>query len=163
MKKVILICFLFCFGFSKAQNMSVQPNFGFNLWNLSFFDESELLTYMEAGATYEYGISDNLGVSAGASYNFSEDLDGGFTEITIGARYNLNKLNDGFFAGACYGYGFLEGANFMEFGVNAGYSIPLGPGSLNPNIGVGYASYGVEGFRFGGFHIPINVSYSIMF
>ena len=160
MKKLLLILFIGLSTFSNAQS-SIQPNFGFNLWNLSFLGESDMTSYMEVGATYEHGLSDQLGINAGASYNFADNLDGGFFQLSLGGRYNFNELNNGAFAGAGFGYGFIEGGNYMEFGANFGYSIPLGPGSLNPNVGLGYMSVGSDGFRIGGLHIPINVSYSI--
>ena len=58
MKKLLLILFIGLSTFSNAQN-SIQPSFGFNLWNLA---ESDMISYMEVGATYEHGLSDQLGI-----------------------------------------------------------------------------------------------------
>ena len=162
MKKLLLLTFLGFSTFSIAQS-SIQPNFGFNLWNISVFGDSEMTSYLEAGVMYEHGLTDQLGVNSSVSYNFSDNLCDGFLQLGLGGRYNFNELNDGAFAGVGFGYGFIEGGNYMEFGANFGYSLPLGPGSLNPNIGIGYMSVGSDGFRIGGLHIPINLSYSISF
>ena len=158
MKKVLLFVFIGISTLSNAQS-SIQPNVGFNFWKIADFD---IQSYMEFGVQYELGITDQLGLDLGVSYNTSADLDG-FIQLSLGGRYNFNELNDGAFVGVGVGYGFLEGYNTIEFGSNFGYSIPLGPGSLNPSIGLGYLSFGSDGFRLGGLHIPLNVSYSIVF
>jgi hypothetical protein len=163
MKKGYLILMLGALFFNKnvTAQSSIQPNFGFNIWKISGLD---MLSYLEVGAVYEHSLNDNLGLNAGFSYNFSQgsSLNSGFIQLSAGGRYNFNELNDGAFVGAGLGYGFIDGGNYLEFGANFGYSLPLGPGSLNPSIGLGYLSVGSSGFRLGGLHVPLNLSYSIV-
>ena len=66
------------------------------------------------------------------------------------------------FFGVDLGFGFAKGSNIFNFGANVGYSIPVGKGSINPNISLGYLSNFGGGFSLGGFFLPINVSYSIL-
>ena len=162
MKKII---FVISIGLSSCvfSQSSIQPSFGVNIWSPGGLDNG-VGTFLEIGADYEHGVSDQLGLNAGVSYNFSKSsLDGGFIKLNAGGRYNLNELNDGFFIGGDLGFGFTNGINIITAGANLGYSIPLGNGSLNPNISLGYMSMGSEGYRFGGLYFPINVSYSICF
>lgn len=163
MKKLITF---FCLALATggfSQN-SIQPSFGFNIWNVKLGGfGSSTSTFFELGADYEHGLTDQFGINGGASYNFGSDLSngGGFFKINAGGRYNLNELNDGLFLGGDLGLGFRENSNVMTFGANIGYSIPVGNGSLNPNVSIGYMSSGSNGFRIGGFYLPINISYSI--
>lgn len=160
MKKTLLFISLTLSSAGFAQN-SIQPNFGLNIWRPGGLG-NDIGSFFEVGVDYEHGVSDQFGLNGGLSYNFSRNsLIGGFLELNAGARYNLNELNDGFFVGGDFGVGFTEGANIMTFGANLGYSISLGNGSLNPNVSLGYMSFGSNGYRFGGLFIPLNVSYSI--
>jgi len=164
MKKLFFIITTNLVLLVNAQH-SIQPNFGNNLWMYgSGYGSSGITSYIELGAQYEYALNNNLGLDAGFSINIGSSGYGGvFSQISFGGRYNFNQLNDGFFAGALLGIGFSDGANLIEFGPNFGYSLPLGPGSLNPSIGLGYLSWGADGYRFGGIHMPFNVSYSYSF
>jgi hypothetical protein len=163
MKQIFTVfCLALALG-SFSQN-SIQPSFGFNIWNINLGGlGSSSLTFFELGADYEHGLTNQFGINGGASYNFGSDLSngGGFFKINVGGRYNINELNDGLFFGGDLDFGFRENSNIMAFRANIGYSIPIGQGSLNPNISAGYMSSGSSGFRAGGFYLPINVSYSI--
>jgi hypothetical protein len=162
MKKLI---FALSIGVSTCvlSQSSIQPSFGLNIWSPAGLSNG-ISTFLEIGADYEHGVSDQLGINGGISYNFSQNsLNGGFIKVNAGTRYNLNELNDGFFVGGDLGFGFMSGSNVITAGANLGYSIPIGNGSLNPNISLGYMSMGSGGYRFGGLYFPINVSYSICF
>ena len=92
MKKVLLFVFIGISTLSNAQS-SIQPNVGFNFWKIADFD---IQSYMEFGVQYELGITDQLGLDLGVSYNTSADLEG-FIQLSLGGRYNFNELNDGAF------------------------------------------------------------------
>ncbi len=165
MKKVFFAMFISFASLAYSQS-SVQPNIGLNIWTPSLGGfGSATVSFFEIGADYEYAIKEKIGVNAGASYNVAfnnNGTGGGFFELNVGGRYNLKKLNDGLFFGADIGLGFAQSSTFFNFGANVGYSIPLGNGSLNPNLSLGYMSNSSGGFGIGGFYLPINVSYSIL-
>jgi hypothetical protein len=166
MKKIFFAIFISIASLAYSQS-SIQPNLGLNTWTPAFGSMGFVTTgIFEIGADYEYAIKENIGISGGASYNMSFNSygrGGGIFEINAGGRYNIKKLNDGLFLGADIGLGFPKGGStIFNFVANVGYSIPIGNGSLNPNVSLGYMSNSKGGLSLRGIYLPINVSYSIL-
>lgn len=144
----------------KAQ--SIQPYLKYNIWSKKVLNSRTSQGFIELGGDYEHLLNDKIGLNGGISYSLSTQSGGNnFFSFNVGGNYYLNDQNDGFFAGANFGYGFYKNGSYLEYYAKAGYAIELGNGSLKPHIGIGSCSFGSNGFRVGGLLIPIGVAYSI--
>jgi hypothetical protein len=144
----------------SAQN--IQPYLKYNILSTKVLNTRTTQGFIEIGGDYEHLLNDNLGLNGGVSYNLSTQSGGSkFVSLNLGGNYYFNEQNNGFYAGANFGYGFFKNGSYIEYYAKAGYSIELGNGSLKPHIGIGSASFGSNGFRVGSLLIPIGVAYSI--
>lgn len=147
---------------STFNAQSIQPYLKFNLWNKKVLNSSISQGFFEIGADYEHILNENIGLNGGVSYSLSTQSGANkFVSLNLGGNYYFNDQNDGFYAGANFGYGFYKNGSYLEYFAKAGYAIKLRNGSLKPHIGIGSCSFGSNGMRVGGLLIPIGVAYSI--
>ena len=161
MKKTILILSITFLSFTNCYSQhSLKPSMQYNIWNIGGFSPPS----MEFGVDYEYGVNNQLGISGGLSYTtwMANYYSSTMLSINGGLVYYFEQLYDGMFLGGNLGFS-LSGHSYVEIIPRFGYSVELGQGTLNPSIGIGHASLGESGYRFGGLLIPIGASYTISF
>ena len=158
MKNLFLSLALISLAMVSYGQRIIKPSLGYNSWSLG---DGVSISFIELGVDYEHVVNENVALTGGLSYNLENDYIDGFVSLNLGGTYHIDELNNGFFAGGSFGYGFIDDGNIQELIAKVGYSFPLGNGIIHPSIGLGNMSVGGDGFRFGGLIIPINVSYTI--
>lgn len=103
------------FAQNEVGQLTIQPKVGVNIANITDADDADPRIGLAAGAEFEYGITDNIGLSAGVLYSMQ-----GFktTEEGVDCTLKLDYLNVPILANFYVAKGFA-----VKLGVQPGFKL----------------------------------------
>ena len=141
------------FAQNEVGQLTIQPKVGVNIANITDSDGADPRIGLAAGAEFEYGLTDNIGLSAGVLYSMQ-----GFktTEEGVDCTLKLDYLNVPILANFYVAKGFA-----VKLGVQPGFKL-----SSKAKVKVSGASVEVDANDIEGVNvksidlsIPVGVSY----
>ena len=103
------------FAQNEVGQLTIQPKVGVNIANITDADDADPRIGLAAGAEFEYGLTDNIGLSAGVLYSMQ-----GFktTEDGVDCTLKLDYLNVPILANFYVAKGFA-----VKLGVQPGFKL----------------------------------------
>ena len=103
------------FAQNEVGQLTIQPKVGVNIANITDADDADPRIGLAAGAEFEYGLTDNIGLSAGVLYSMQ-----GFktTEEGVDCTLKLDYLNVPILANFYVAKGFA-----VKLGVQPGFKL----------------------------------------
>ena len=136
------------FAQNEVGQLTIQPKVGVNIANITDADDADPRIGLAAGAEFEYGITDNIGLSAGVLYSMQ-----GFktTEEGVDCTLKLDYLNVPILANFYVAKGFA-----VKLGVQPGFKL-----SSKAKVKGSGASkeVDVDGVKSVDLSIPVGLSY----
>ena len=136
------------FAQNEVGQLTIQPKVGVNIANITDVDDADPRIGLAAGAEFEYGLTDNIGLSAGVLYSMQ-----GVKTIIVDddCTSKLDYLNVPILANFYVAKGFA-----VKLGVQPGFKLSSkaefkGSGGLK--------EVDVDGFKSVDLSIPVGVSY----
>ena len=136
------------FAQNEVGQLTIQPKVGVNIANITDVNDADPRIGLAAGAEFEYGLTDNIGLSAGVLYSMQ-----GFktTEEGVDCTLKLDYLNVPILANFYVAKGFA-----VKLGVQPGFKLS----SKAEFKGSGASKeVDVDGFKSVDLSIPVGVSY----
>ena len=136
------------FAQNEVGQLTIQPKVGVNIANITDSDGADPRIGLAAGAEFEYGLTDNIGLSAGVLYSMQ-----GFktTEEGVDCTLKLDYLNVPILANFYVAKGFA-----VKLGVQPGFKLS----SKAKAKGSGASKeVDVDGIKSIDLSIPVGVSY----
>ena len=136
------------FAQNEVGQLTIQPKVGVNIANITDVDDADPRIGLAAGAEFEYGITDNIGLSAGVLYSMQGAKT---TEDGADCTLKLDYLNVPILANFYVAKGFA-----VKLGVQPGFKL-----SSKAKVKVSGASVelDVDGIKSVDLSIPVGVSY----
>ena len=136
------------FAQNEVGQLTIQPKVGVNIANITDVDDADPRIGLAAGAEFEYGLTDNIGLSAGVLYSMQ-----GVKTIIVDddCTSKLDYLNVPILANFYVAKGFA-----VKLGVQPGFKLS----SKAEFKGSGASKeVDVDGFKSVDLSIPVGVSY----
>ena len=136
------------FAQNEVGQLTIQPKVGVNIANITDADDADPRIGLAAGAEFEYGLTDNIGLSAGVLYSMQ-----GVKTIIVDddCTSKLDYLNVPILANFYVAKGFA-----VKLGVQPGFK--LSSKAKFKGSG-GSKEVDVDGFKSVDLSIPVGVSY----
>lgn len=141
------------FAQNEVGQLTIQPKVGVNIANITDSDDADPRIGLAAGAEFEYGITDNIGLSAGVLYSMQGAK---ASEESVDYTLKLDYLNVPILANFYVAKGFA-----VKLGVQPGFKL-----SSKAKVKVSGASVEVDANDIEGINIksidlsiPVGVSY----
>ena len=136
------------FAQNEVGQLTIQPKVGVNIANITDVDDADPRIGLAAGAEFEYGLTDNIGLSAGVLYSMQGAKT---TEDGADCTLKLDYLNVPILANFYVAKGFA-----VKLGVQPGFKL-----SSKAKVKVSGASVelDVDGIKSVDLSIPVGVSY----
>ena len=136
------------FAQNEVGQLTIQPKVGVNIANITDADDADPRIGLAAGAEFEYGLTDNIGLSAGVLYSMQ-----GFktTEEGVDCTLKLDYLNVPILANFYVAKGFA-----VKLGVQPGFKLSSKAEFKGSG---GSKEVDVDGFKSVDLSIPVGVSY----
>ena len=83
------------FAQNAVGQITIQPKVGLNIANVTDADDADARIGLAAGAEFEYGVTDMIGVSAGLIYSMQgakEKVEGVDLAIPVGVSYQYQNI-----------------------------------------------------------------------
>ena len=136
------------FAQNEVGQLTIQPKVGVNIANITDADDADPRIGLAAGAEFEYGLTDNIGLSAGVLYSMQGV---NTTIIDDDCTWKLDFLNVPILANFYVAKGFA-----VKLGVQPGFK--LSSKAKFKGSG-GSKEVDVDGFKSVDLSIPVGVSY----
>ena len=138
------------FAQNAVGQITIQPKVGLNIANVTDADDSDARIGLAAGAEFEYGVTDMIGVSAGLVYSMQGYK---FSEGNVDTTVKLDYLNVPILANVYVAPGLA-----VKLGVQPGFKLSSKVKMEGSGISIEGESDddGVKGFDLA---IPVGVSY----
>ena len=136
------------FAQNEVGQLTIQPKVGVNIANITDADDADPRIGLAAGAEFEYGLTDNIGLSAGVLYSMQ-----GFktTEEGVDCTLKLDYLNVPILANFYVAKGFA-----VKLGVQPGFKLSSKAEFKGSG---GSKEVDVDGFKSVDLSIPVGLSY----
>ena len=138
------------FAQNAVGQITIQPKVGLNIANVTDADDADARIGLAAGAEFEYGVTDMIGVSAGLVYSMQGYK---FSEGNVDTTVKLDYLNVPILANVYVAPGLA-----VQLGVQPGFKLSSKVKMEGSGISIEGESDddGVKGFDLA---IPVGVSY----
>ena len=138
------------FAQNAVGQITIQPKVGLNIANVTDADDADARIGLAAGAEFEYGVTDMIGVSAGLDYSMQGYK---FSEGNVDTTVKLDYLNVPILANVYVAPGLA-----VKLGVQPGFKLSSKVKMEGSGISIEGESDddGVKGFDLA---IPVGVSY----
>lgn len=141
------------FAQNEVGQLTIQPKVGVNIANITDADDADPRIGLAAGAEFEYGLTDNIGLSAGVLYSMQ-----GFKTTEDGAdcTLKLDYLNVPILANFYVAKGFA-----VKLGVQPGFKLSSKAKVKASGTSVEVDANDIEGINIKSIDlsIPVGVSY----
>ena len=141
------------FAQNEVGQLTIQPKVGVNIANITDADDADPRIGLAAGAEFEYGLTDNIGLSAGVLYSMQ-----GFktTEEGVDCTLKLDYLNVPILANFYVAKGFA-----VKLGVQPGFELSSKAKVKGSGTSVEVDANDIEGINIKSIDlsIPVGVSY----
>lgn len=136
------------FAQNEVGQLTIQPKVGVNIANITDVNDADPRIGLAAGAEFEYGLTDNIGLSAGVLYSMQ-----GVKTIIVDddCTSKLDYLNVPILANFYVAKGFA-----VKLGVQPGFKLSSKAKFKEPG---GSKEVDVDGFKSVDLSIPVGVSY----
>lgn len=136
------------FAQNEVGQLTIQPKVGVNIANITDVNDADPRIGLAAGAEFEYGLTDNIGLSAGVLYSMQ-----GVKTIIVDAdcTSKLDYLNVPILANYYVAKGFA-----VKLGVQPGFKLSSKAKFKEPG---GSKEVDVDGFKSVDLSIPVGLSY----
>lgn len=136
------------FAQNEAGQITIQPKVGVNISNITEADDADPRIGLAAGAEFEYGLTDNIGLSAGVLYSMQGAKT---TEDNVDCTLKLDYLNIPILANFYVAKGFA-----VKLGVQPGFKLSSKAKAKGSGASV---ELDVDGIKSVDLSIPVGVSY----
>lgn len=136
------------FAQNEVGQLTIQPKVGVNIANITDADDADPRIGLAAGAEFEYGITDNIGLSAGVLYSMQGAKT---TEDGADCTLKLDYLNVPILANFYVAKGFA-----VKLGVQPGFKLSSKAKAKGSGASV---ELDVDGIKSVDLSIPVGVSY----
>lgn len=136
------------FAQNEVGQLTIQPKVGVNIANITDADDADPRIGLAAGAEFEYGITDNIGLSAGVLYSMQGLKT---TIVDADCTWKLDYLNVPILANFYVAKGFA-----VKLGVQPGFKLSSKAEFKGSG---GSKEVDVDGFKSVDLSIPVGVSY----
>lgn len=136
------------FAQNEAGQITIQPKVGVNIANITEADDADPRIGLAAGAEFEYGLTDNIGLSAGVLYSMQGAKT---TEEGVDCTLKLDYLNVPILANFYVAKGFA-----VKLGVQPGFKLSSKAKAKGSGASV---ELDVDGIKSVDLSIPVGVSY----
>ena len=136
------------FAQNEVGQLTIQPKVGVNIANITDVDDADPRIGLAAGAEFEYGLTDNIGLSAGVLYSMQGVKT---TIIDDDCTWKLDFLNVPILANFYVAKGFA-----VKLGVQPGFKLSSKAEFKGSG---GSKEVDVDGFKSVDLSIPVGVSY----
>lgn len=141
------------FAQNEVGQLTIQPKVGVNIANITDADDADPRIGLAAGAEFEYGLTDNIGLSAGVLYSMQ-----GFktTEESVDCTLKLDYLNVPILANFYVAKGFA-----VKLGVQPGFKLSSKAKVKGSGTSVEVDANDIEGINIKSIDlsIPVGLSY----
>ena len=141
------------FAQNEVGQLTIQPKVGVNIANITDADDADPRIGLAAGAEFEYGLTDNIGLSAGVLYSMQ-----GFktTEEGVDCTLKLDYLNVPILANFYVAKGFA-----VKLGVQPGFKLSSKAVFKGSGTSVEVDANDIEGINIKSIDlsIPVGLSY----
>ena len=136
------------FAQNEVGQLTIQPKVGVNIANITDVNDADPRIGLAAGAEFEYGLTDNIGLSAGVLYSMQ-----GVKTIIVDddCTSKLDYLNVPILANFYVAKGFA-----VKLGVQPGFKLSSKAKFKEPG---GSKEVDVDGFKSVDLSIPVGLSY----
>ena len=136
------------FAQNAVGQITIQPKVGLNIANVTDADDADARIGLAAGAEFEYGVTDMIGVSAGLIYS----MQGAKTTVEgVDATMKLDYLNVPILANVYVAPGLA-----VKLGIQPGFKLSAKGKAETSGVSAETDLDGVKGFDLA---IPVGVSY----
>lgn len=136
------------FAQNEVGQLTIQPKVGVNIANITDADDADPRIGLAAGAEFEYGLTDNIGLSAGVLYSMQGAK---ASEESVDYTLKLDYLNVPILANFYVAKGFA-----VKLGVQPGFKLSSKAEFKGSG---GSKEVDVDGFKSVDLSIPVGVSY----
>lgn len=136
------------FAQNEVGQLTIQPKVGVNITNITEADDADPRIGLAAGAEFEYGLTDNIGLSAGVLYSMQGAKT---TEEGVDCTLKLDYLNVPILANFYVAKGFA-----VKLGVQPGFKLSSKAKAKGSGASV---ELDVDGIKSVDLSIPVGVSY----
>lgn len=136
------------FAQNEVGQLTIQPKVGVNIANITDADDADPRIGLAAGAEFEYGLTDNIGLSAGVLYSMQGAKT---TEEGVDCTLKLDYLNVPILANFYVAKGFA-----VKLGVQPGFKLSSKAKAKGSGASV---ELDVDGIKSIDLSIPVGVSY----
>ena len=136
------------FAQNEVGQLTIQPKVGVNIANITDADDADPRIGLAAGAEFEYGLTDNIGLSAGVLYSMQGVKT---TIIDDDCTWKLDFLNVPILANFYVAKGFA-----VKLGVQPGFKLSSKAKAKGSGASV---ELDVDGIKSVDLSIPVGVSY----
>ena len=136
------------FAQNEVGQLTIQPKVGVNIANITDADDADPRIGLAAGAEFEYGLTDNIGLSAGVLYSMQGVKT---TIIDDDCTWKLDFLNVPILANFYVAKGFA-----VKLGVQPGFKLSSKAEFKGSG---GSKEVDVDGFKSVDLSIPVGLSY----
>ena len=136
------------FAQNEVGQLTIQPKVGVNIANITDVNDADPRIGLAAGAEFEYGLTDNIGLSAGVLYSMQGVK---ASEESVDCTLKLDYLNVPILANFYIAKGFA-----VKLGVQPGFK--LSSKAKFKGSG-GSKEVDVDGFKSVDLSIPVGLSY----
>lgn len=136
------------FAQNEVGQLTIQPKVGVNIANITDVNDADPRIGLAAGAEFEYGLTDNIGLSAGVLYSMQGVK---ASEESVDCTLKLDYLNVPILANFYVAKGFA-----VKLGVQPGFK--LSSKAKFKGSG-GSKEVDVDGFKSVDLSIPVGLSY----
>ena len=136
------------FAQNEVGQLTIQPKVGVNIANITDADDADPRIGLAAGAEFEYGLTDNIGLSAGVLYSMQGVK---ASEESVDCTLKLDYLNVPILANFYVAKGFA-----VKLGVQPGFKLSSKAEFKGSG---GSKEVDVDGFKSVDLSIPVGVSY----
>lgn len=136
------------FAQNEVGQLTIQPKVGVNIANITDVDDADPRIGLAAGAEFEYGLTDNIGLSAGVLYSMQGVK---ASEESVDCTLKLDYLNVPILANFYVAKGFA-----VKLGVQPGFKLSSKAEFKGSG---GSKEVDVDGFKSVDLSIPVGLSY----
>ena len=136
------------FAQNEVGQLTIQPKVGVNIANITDADDADPRIGLAAGAEFEYGLTDNIGLSAGVLYSMQGAK---ATEDGADCTLKLDYLNVPILANFYVAKGFA-----VKLGVQPGFKLSSKAKAKGSGASV---ELDVDGIKSVDLSIPVGLSY----
>lgn len=136
------------FAQNEVGQLTIQPKVGVNIANITDVNDADPRIGLAAGAEFEYGLTDNIGLSAGVLYSMQGVK---ASEESVDCTLKLDYLNVPILANFYVAKGFA-----VKLGVQPGFKLSSKAEFKGSG---GSKEVDVDGFKSVDLSIPVGLSY----